>query len=218
MNFYAYRSFAAVKRFFKNIYLSAACYHSTMDLNEVVTRLNEFAPLHLAQNWDNVGLLVEPSQPHSVKSILLTNDLTERVAQEAVAKDINMVISYHPPIFAPLKRLTSSKFKERIIVTMIENRIAVYSPHTAFDAVKNGVNDWLASGLGTSQVEPLQYSTASSPGCSQYKLLTRVLTNQESERARRLQDSLTGLHGVERIEWETVTRLEGMLKPCKRLQ
>ena len=218
MNFYAYRSFAALKILFKNIYLSAACYHSTMDLKEVVTRLNGFAPLHLAQNWDNVGLLVEPSQPHSVKSILLTNDLTERVAQEAVDKDINMVISYHPPIFAPLKRLNSSKFKERIIVKMIENRVAVYSPHTAFDAVKNGVNDWLASGLGTSQVEPLQYSKASSPGCSQYKLVTRVLTNQESDRARRFQDSLTRLCGVERIEWETVTRLEGILRPGKRLQ
>lgn len=207
MYFYVYRSTATLKRLFTNIYLSAACYHSTMDLKEVVTRLNGFAPLHLAENWDNVGLLVEPSaQPYSVKSILLTNDLTERVAQEAVDKEVNMVISYHPPIFAPLKRLTSSKFKERIIVKMIENRIAVYSPHTAFDAVKNGVNDWLASGLGSAQVEPLQYSKAPSPGSSQHKLVTRVLTNQEPDRAIRLQDSLKGLDGVERIEFETVTR------------
>ena len=217
MHFNVYRSSATLKRLLKNIYSSAACYHSAMDLKEVVTRLNGFAPLHLAENWDNVGLLVEPSQPHSVKSILLTNDLTERVAQEAVDKEVNLVISYHPPIFAPLKRLTSSKFKERIIVKMIENRIAVYSPHTAFDAVKNGVNDWLASGLGNAKVEPLQYSKASSPGASQYKLVTRVLTNQEPDRAIRLQDSLRGLGGVERIEWETITRLEGMLIPCKRL-
>ena len=216
MNFFVYRSSATLKRLFKNIYLSAACYHSTMDLKEVVTRLNGFAPLHLAQNWDNVGLLVEPSQPHSVKSILLTNDLTEKVAQEAVDKDVNMVISYHPPIFAPLKRLTSSKFKERIIVKMIENRIAVYSPHTAFDAVKNGVNDWLASGLGNAKVEPLQHS--SSPGSSQYKLVTRVLTNKEPDRAVRLQDSLRGVGGVERIECEAITRLEGMSITCKRLQ
>lgn len=185
-----------------------------MDLKEVVTRLNGFAPLHLAQNWDNVGLLVEPSHHHSVKSILLTNDLTEKVAQEAVDKDVNMVISYHPPIFAPLKRLTSSKFKERIIVKMIENRIAVFSPHTAFDAVKNGVNDWLASGLGHAKVEPLQYSKASSTGTSQYKLVTRVL---EPERAIRLQDSLRGVGGVERIECETIARLERMLITCKRL-
>ena len=210
MNFYVYRSSKTLKRLFKNIYLSGACYHSMMDLKEVVTRLNGFAPLHLAQNWDNVGLLVEPSHPHSVKSILLTNDLTEKVAQEAIDKDVNMVISYHPPIFVPLKRLTSSKFKERIIVKMIENRIAVYSPHTAFDAVKNGVNDWLASGLGYAKVEPLQYSKASSSGTSQYKLVTRVLTNQEPERAIRLQDSLRGVGGVERIECETITRLERM--------
>ncbi|KAL9981007.1 hypothetical protein ACROYT_G009659 [Oculina patagonica] len=177
-----------------------------MDLKEVVTKLNEFAPLQLAEQWDNVGLLVEPSQPHSVKSILLTNDLTERVAQEAVDKEVNMVISYHPPIFVPLKRLTSSKFKERIIVKMIENRIAVYSPHTAFDAVKNGVNDWLASGLGSSQVEPLQYSKGPSSGSSQYKLVTSVLTNQEPDRATKLQDSLKGLDGVEKVEVDAMTR------------
>ena len=217
MYFYVYRSSTTLRRLFKNIYSSAACYRSAMDLKEVVTRLNGFAPLHLAENWDNVGLLVEPSQPHTVKSILLTNDLTERVAQEAVDKEVNMVISYHPPIFAPLKRLTSSKFKERIIVKMIENRIAVHSPHTAFDAVENGVNDWLASGLGNAKVEPLEHSKASSPGASQYKLVTRVLTNQEPDRAIRLQDSLRGLGGVERIEWETMSRLEGMLIPCKRL-
>lgn len=175
-----------------------------MELKDVVKKLHEFAPLQLAEKWDNVGLLVEPSPPHAVKSILLTNDLTERVVQEAIEKEVNMVISYHPPIFMPLKRLTSSKFKERIIVKMIENRIAVYSPHTAFDAVKNGVNDWLASGLGSGQVEPLESSKGS--GSRQYKVLTSVLTNQEADRSSRLQDSLKGLDGVERIQVETVTK------------
>ena len=207
MYFYAYRSSKVLQRLFKNICLSRASYYSTMDLKDVVTKLNEFAPLQLAEKWDNVGLLVEPSKPHSVKSILLTNDLTERVAQEAVDKKVNMVISYHPPIFVPLKRLTSSKFKERIIVKMIENRIAVYSPHTAFDAVKNGVNDWLASGLGGARVEPLQYSKGPTFGSIQYKLLTSVLTNQGPDRATKLQDSLKGLDGVERIEVNAVTRL-----------
>lgn len=207
MYFYVHRSSAVVQRLFKSFCLSRAGHHSAMDLKQVVTKLNGFAPLELAEKWDNVGLLVEPSPPHCVKSILLTNDLTERVVQEAIEKEVNMVISYHPPIFVPLKRLTSDKFKERIIVKMIENRIAVYSPHTAFDAVKNGVNDWLASGLGSAQVEPLEYSKGPSSGSSQYKLLTSVLTNQEADRAARLQDSLKGLDGVERIQVETTTRL-----------
>ena len=205
MYFYVCRSSVIAGRVLKNFCLSRAAYHNAMDLKEVTKKLKEFAPLHLAEKWDNVGLLVEPSPPHAVKSILLTNDLTERVAQEAMDKKVNMVISYHPPIFVPLKRLTSQTFKERIIVKMIENRIAVYSPHTAFDAVKNGVNDWLASGLGRGHVEPLEYSKEKSS--SQYKLVTSILSNQEPDQITRLQDSLREVDGVERIVVESLTRL-----------
>jgi dinuclear metal center YbgI/SA1388 family protein len=67
--------------------------------------------------------------------------------KEAVDHQVNMIISYHPPIFAGLKRLTSKTWKERIVVQCLENRIALYSPHTAWDACPNGVNDWLASSL-----------------------------------------------------------------------
>ncbi|KAM7433865.1 NGG1 interacting factor variant 2 [Porites harrisoni] len=178
-----------------------------MELKEVVTKLNFFAPLQLAEKWDNVGLLVEPSPPHSVKSILLTNDLTERVAQEAVDKKVSMVISYHPPIFVPLKRLTSKTFKERIIIKMIENRIALFSPHTAFDAVKNGVNDWLAAGLGSAQVDPLEHSKGQSSGV---KLEARMLTNQVPDQITSVQDKLKDLQGVERIEVETLMRPQGL--------
>lgn len=175
-----------------------------MNLKEVTKKLNEFAPLRLAEKWDNVGLLVEPTPPHTVKSILLTNDLTDRVVQEAIAKRVNMVISYHPPIFVPLKRVTCGTFKERIIVKMIENRIAVHSPHTAFDAVNNGVNDWLASGLGSGKVEPLEYSKhqVSCP----YKLLTNVSSNPKPDEVARLQETLKEIDGVERVEIELLTR------------
>ena len=205
MYFYVCRSSVIAGRVLKNFCLSRAAYHTAMDLKEVTKKLKEFAPLHLAEKWDNVGLLVEPSPPHAVKSILLTNDLTESIAQEAIDKKVSMVISYHPPIFVPLKRLTSQTFKERIIVKMIENRIAVYSPHTAFDAVKNGVNDWLASGLGIGLVEPLEYSKEESS--SQYKLVTSILSNQEPDQITKLQDSLREVDGVERIVVETLTRL-----------
>lgn len=205
MYFFAYRSSVIAQRVLKNFCSFLTGYHSAMDLKDIVTKLNEFAPLQLAAKWDNVGLLVEPTLPHFVSSILLTNDLTERVAQEAIDKQVNMVISYHPPIFAPLKCLTSKAFKERIIVKMIENRIAVYSPHTAFDAVKNGVNDWLASGLGSAQVDPLEYSKEESP--IRYKLLTSVSTNQKSDLITTLEDGLRGIDGVESIAVETLARL-----------
>lgn len=130
------------------------CSHSStasmpMDLTEIVRKLNSFAPTSLAGSWDNVGILVEPTPPHVVSKILLTNDLTEDVMSEALAENVQMVLSYHPPIFAPLKRLTQRTWKERIIIRCMENRIAVYSPHTSFDAIQGGVNDWLLQPFGT---------------------------------------------------------------------
>lgn len=128
-----------------------------MELNDVVQHLKKYAPLSLAESWDNVGLLVEPStKNHLIKSILLTNDLTENVMEEAMKKNVNMIVSYHPPIFTPFKSLTRSSWKKRIILKAIENKIAIYSPHTSFDVVNGGINDWLASGLGKGTVKPLQ--------------------------------------------------------------
>ena len=75
--------------------------------------------------------------------MLLTNDLTSPVMEEAIALKVDMILSYHPPIFAALKRLRQCKWKERIVIQCLENRIALYSPHTSYDALKGGVNDWL---------------------------------------------------------------------------
>jgi len=123
------------------------------------------APLSLAESWDNVGLLVEPSQPKTVRKMLLTNDLTESVMEEAIAASVDLIYSYHPPIFASMKRITNSSWKERIIVKCFENRIAVFSPHTSLDALKGGVNDWLAEAFGShvASCAPLTVSYAPSP-------------------------------------------------------
>ena len=147
----------SVGRYLKNTERSCQSVVNGMELGEIVKRLEIYAPLSLAESWDNVGLLVEPSTAsHLVKSILLTNDLTEAVMDEAIKKDANMILSYHPPIFTPLKTLTRGTWKERVVLKAVENKIAIFSPHTAFDSVKDGVNDWLASGLGKGTVRPLK--------------------------------------------------------------
>lgn len=125
----------------------------------IVQALKKMAPLSLAANWDNVGLLVEPTQQETVRKIFLTNDLTEEVVDEAIAQGgVGFIVSYHPPIFSPLKRLTTATFKERVILKVIEAKIAVYSPHTSLDVVGGGVNDWLATGVGEGRVQPLSVS------------------------------------------------------------
>lgn len=204
MRFCIGRSLFLPVKLLRSVNASSFSHFNTMELKEVVSRLDTFAPLSLAAEWDNVGLLVEPSAPHIVQSVLLTNDLTEAVLQEAVEKKVGMVLSYHPPIFVPLKRLTSQSFKERIVVKAIENRIAVYSPHTAFDAVQGGVNDWLASGLGQGHVEPLQPSKQSS---SRTKVVS-VVPMEMADQAKKIQETLNAVTGVETVNVEVINRYE----------
>ncbi|XP_060875704.1 NIF3-like protein 1 isoform X1 [Metopolophium dirhodum] len=127
-------------------------------LSEVISTLKKMAPLSLAEPWDNVGLLVEPDVQKSVSRVFLTNDLTEDVLEEAVNVDANLIVSYHPPVFAPFKKITSDAWKSRIVSRCLGRGIAVYSPHTSWDAVENGLTDWLISCFdGTvSTIQPLK--------------------------------------------------------------
>lgn len=84
---------------------------SSLTLCSVVDEFNRLAPLSLAEPWDNVGLLVEPSSSKIIKKILLTNDLTTSVMKEAEDFSVDLIYSYHPPIFAPLKRISASNWK-----------------------------------------------------------------------------------------------------------
>jgi putative NIF3 family GTP cyclohydrolase 1 type 2 len=102
-----------------------------LSLNDVIAKLDNFAPKSLAASWDNVGLLVQPVTEKNVKKILLTNDLTEDVVEEAVKLCTNLIISYHPPIFAPLKSITGRTWKVRFKCdTYISFFSALFSPST----------------------------------------------------------------------------------------
>ena len=126
-----------------------------VQLKKLLETLEGIAPLELAEEWDNVGLLLCPSRKRTSRKILLTIDLTEPVLEEALRVGADTIVAYHPPIFDPLSEITPSKARERVILRLVESRIAVYSPHTALDSVSGGVNDWLAGGLGEGEVEPL---------------------------------------------------------------
>lgn len=114
-------------------------------LSEVISILKKMAPLDLAESWDNVGLLMEPDVPKPINCVFLTNDLTEDVLQEAESINADLIVSYHPPVFSPFKRITLDTWKSRIMSRCLSRGIAVYSPHTSWDAVENGLTDWLIS-------------------------------------------------------------------------
>ena len=106
-----------------------------MLLSDVVKRLRLLAPLQLAEKWDNVGLLIEGSADRIVENVLLTNDMSGSVLNEAVQKKCQMIISYHPIIFAPMKSLVRSDWKQRLVIDCIQSDISVFSPHTSWDCV-----------------------------------------------------------------------------------
>ncbi|KAJ7984476.1 hypothetical protein DPEC_G00355220 [Dallia pectoralis] len=141
----------------------SSCPTSQMDLKEVLDILEQLAPLSLAESWDNVGLLVEPIKGRPISTLLLTNDLTDSVMSEAEAMNCDLIISYHPPLFRPIKRLISKDWKQRLAIRAIAAGIAVYSPHTAWDSVKGGVNDWLVEGVGSGKVSVLSQAFSSTP-------------------------------------------------------
>ena len=132
-------------------------------LTEVTQVLQNLAALEWAEPWDNVGLLVEPHVVE-VATVLVTIDLTEDVLIEAKAAKANLIVVYHPVIFAGLKRLTQKTADERIVIESIRSGIAIYSPHTALDAALWGMNDWLAQALGKGVVAPIVPQAAAPAG------------------------------------------------------
>lgn len=134
--------------------------------------METFAPTGLAQEWDNVGLLAgDPAA--SVERILLTIDLTPEVVREAIHGKAALVMAYHPPIFRPVGAIRADgPGAEACVFRCIENRIAVYAPHTALDAAEGGTNDVLARLCGIRECEPLEY--VDEPGPARVKLAVYV--------------------------------------------
>lgn len=110
------------------------------------------------KNRDNVGILLEPTKKliNPPYKLLLTNDVTDSVVEEAMKNEVSMIISYHPIIFSGLKRLTHTDRVSRIILDCAVNGIGIYSYHTSCDCVVGGVNDWLVSGIGGTNSKPIE--------------------------------------------------------------
>jgi dinuclear metal center YbgI/SA1388 family protein len=122
-----------------------------LQLHSLLPILESIAPTHLAEEWDNVGLLVgDPGR--DVSRVMLAIDYTAAVADEAWQQKCELVIAYHPPIFKPLKRLTA----DDLIFQALQRGTAIYSPHTALDVAEGGTNDVLADAIGLISRQPLR--------------------------------------------------------------
>jgi len=142
-----------------------------MKIKDIAVRIEEIIPLKLAQDWDNVGLLIGDSQK-DVKNILLTIDITRDVVAEAKKLKTDLIISYHPVVWDALKKITSEG-PTGVVYDLIRSGIAVFSIHTALDSAVGGVNDGLAEIVGIIDGEPIGDYVAN-PAGDNYKLVVFV--------------------------------------------
>jgi dinuclear metal center YbgI/SA1388 family protein len=117
-----------------------------MKIQEVITILQEIAPLEYSESFDNVGLIIGDKNTE-VTGILVCHDALESVIKEAIELGFNLVICFHPIWFEPLKKLNGTNYVEKSIIKAIQNNIAVYALHTALDNHKYGVNKILCDHL-----------------------------------------------------------------------
>jgi len=128
-----------------------------LSLADICQILERLAPTRLAQEWDNVGLLVG-DRSSIVRRVLLCIDLTIPVVREAAEQGAQIIVAYHPPIFKPISRLTiPSDGSEEAVYRCIADGIGIYSTHTALDAADGGTNDCIAQICGITETLPLEY-------------------------------------------------------------
>ena len=107
-------------------------------VQQVLEILEQIAPPELACSWDNVGLLVDAGRP--VTSIMTALDITADVVRDAAESGCELIVSHHPVIFDPLRRVTA----EDVPAMLLQNGISAICMHTNLDAAPGGVNDVLA--------------------------------------------------------------------------
>ncbi len=123
-------------------------------VGDVYTWLDSIAPFETAEGFDNVGLLIGDSAAPVSKAIF-TLDLSEKTVDEAIAFGAELIITHHPIIFSPLRRINYATPFGRMLLKLTGAGISVISAHTNWDKAPMGVGDTLAKLLGLTSVTPL---------------------------------------------------------------
>ncbi|MFA8300097.1 MAG: Nif3-like dinuclear metal center hexameric protein [Hyphomicrobiales bacterium] len=123
-------------------------------ISDIIKCIEEFAPLHLQESYDNAGLVVGDKEKEISKALVCI-DITDDIIDEAINNSCELIISHHPLIFKGLKKLTGNGMVERIVIKAIKNDIAIYSAHTNLDNTFLGVNHIFAEKLGLKELKIL---------------------------------------------------------------
>ena len=151
-----------------------------MKIKEILSVLEEMAPLAYAEDFDNVGLLIG-NQEDEATGVLVCHDALESVVDEAIAKKCNLIVCFHPIIFSGLKTITGKNYVERSVIKSIKNNIAIYAVHTALDNHPGGVNKIFCNYLGLHHIKIL---------IPKQNFIQKLITYTIPENAEKLRNAL----------------------------
>ncbi len=130
-------------------------------VQQVIDIVDQIAPFSLAESWDNSGLQVgDPDW--IVSKILITLDVTVQAVAEAEKTGCDMLISHHPLIMSPEKRIDFSRMPGSVILACARSTLSVVSAHTSLDKATGGLNDYLAQKLHVACSRPFYTDTDAS--------------------------------------------------------
>jgi len=119
----------------------------TVKLKDIAAIMETIAPRSLAEEWDNVGLQVG-KYDWPVTKIWVALEATDALVSAACSEGVSLLVTHHPLIFSPLKRVDLGEYVGRIIQAAVEKRLAIFCAHTNLDSAPGGVNDVLAEKIG----------------------------------------------------------------------
>ena len=170
--------------------------------NEIYAEMQRYAPLELAESWDNPGLLVDCGR--EVSRVLVTLDITPGVVEEAAAGGCELIVSHHPAIFNPLKKLTPRD----VSFQLVQKGISAICMHTNLDAAEGGVNEVLAGIFDMKNMETF------AEGCGRVGAIEEITV---PELARKAQQELAARCNQPKNGPAVQVKFADAGKPVKRL-
>lgn len=132
-----------------------------MRCKEIMNWIEERYPVSYAEEWDNVGLLVGRDDKE-VACVFLALDLTDEVLKQAEEAGADLIITHHPMLFSPVKKINNQSVNGRRILKLIREDISYYAMHTNYDVM--GMADLSAEYLQLKETEVLDVTVASEKG------------------------------------------------------
>ena len=159
-----------------------------ISIQKALDAVRSAAPEELQEDWDNSGIQVLTDTGKKINTILTCLEINDDVVEEAVNRNVDLIITHHPLIFSKVASVRSDEVVGSQIIKLIRHSISLYSAHTSFDSAGRGTNQDLAEKLGLSEIVPM-YPLQSDPNAGMgrsgiyhqpvpfdefYKLLTKV--------------------------------------------